>query len=443
MSIFEINAKSPERVWKMMKHLNVLILLYIAVISYHAIMGMARSNSAGLFLRTIPRLPMESVRFMAVVFILYGTLLMLFSSEMEEDFMNYIKAAMELVISLMLTAVCGMAYSGIIILVMTDVIHSGYTRQKKIQALIPIILCYFIVDSDILNLWFRNVSFSDYLVFYNAGAAGILQSILNTMELINIVMFIIFLIVTLRYQMDETARIMRLNEELTEANIQFEEYSRKSAEMAQTQERNRLAREIHDTIGHVLTGIVTGLEACLLLLDTRPDLARTQIEVIQETARQGMKDVRSSVRALRPDALLRLAFNEAIEQMIDDMCRSTGIHFEYICEDSLSNLAADEEDVIYRILQESITNSVRHGHPTRINIRIERHDNRISIRIKDNGVGCEELHRGFGLTHMQERLDMLGGSMTVDGSDGFTVNAIIPLRLYTGGSLKDDKYSDS
>ena len=443
MSIFEINAKSPERVWKMMKHLNVLILLYIAVISYHAIMGMARSNSAGLFLRTIPRLPMESVRFMAVVFILYGTLLMLFSSEMEEDFMNYIKAAMELVISLMLTAVCGMAYTGIIILVMTDVIHSGYTRQKKIQALIPIILCYFIVDSDILNLWFRNVSFSDYLVFYNAGAAGILQSILNTMELINIVMFIIFLIVTLRYQMDETARIMRLNEELTEANIQLEEYSRKSAEMAQTQERNRLAREIHDTIGHVLTGIVTGLEACLLLLDTRPDLARTQIEVIQETARQGMKDVRSSVRALRPDALLRLAFNEAIEQMIDDMCRSTGIHFEYICEDSLSNLAVDEEDVIYRILQESITNSVRHGHPTRINIRIERHDNRISIRIKDNGVGCEELHRGFGLTHMQERLDMLGGSMTVDGSDGFTVNAIIPLRLYTGGGLEDDKYSDS
>lgn len=438
MSVFEINFASPERVWKMMKHLNVLILLYITVISYHAIAGMARSNSAGLFLRTIPRLPMESVRFMAVVFILYGTLLLLFGAEMEEDYMSLIKTAMELIISLMLTAVCGMAYSGIIILVMTDVIHSGYARQKKIQALLPIILCYFIVDSDILNLWFRNVSFSDYLVFYNAGAAGILQSILNTLELFNIVMFIVFLIETLRYQMDETARIMRLNEELTEANIMLEDYSKKSAEMAQTQERNRLAREIHDTIGHVLTGIVTGLEACLLLLDVRPDLARTQIEAIQETARQGMKDVRSSVRALRPDALLRLAFNEAIEQMIDDMCRSTGILFEYICEDSLSNLAADEEDVIYRVLQESITNAVRHGHPTRINIRIERHDKQILIRIEDNGVGCAELHKGFGLTHMQERLDMLGGSMTVDGSNGFTVNAVIPLRLHTGGGDEDD-----
>ena len=438
MSVFEINVKSPERIWKTMKHLNVLILLYITVISYHASMGMARSNSAGLFLRTIPRLPMESVRFMAVVFILYGTLLLLFSAEMEEDYINFIKAAMELVISLMLTAVCGMAYTGIIILVMTDVIHSEYTRQKKIQVLLPIILCYFIVDSGILNLWFRNVSFSDYLVFYNAGAAGILQSILNILELVNVVMYIVFLIVTLRYQMDETARIMRLNEELTEANIMLEDYSKKSAEMAQTQERNRLAREIHDTIGHVLTGIVTGLEACLLILDVKPELARTQIEAIQETARQGMKDVRSSVRALRPDALLRLQFNEAIEKMIDDMCRSTGILFEYICEDSLSNLAADEEDVIYRILQESITNSVRHGHPTRINIRIERHDKQILIRIEDNGVGCKELHRGFGLTHMQERLNMLGGSMTVDGSGGFIVKATIPLRLHTGGVLEDD-----
>ncbi len=438
MSVFEINVTSPERVWKTMKHLNALILLYITVISYHAIMGMARSNSAGLFLRTIPRLPMESVRFMAVVFILYGTLLLLFSAEMEEDYINFIKAAMELVISLMLTAVCGMAYTGIIILVMTDVIHSEYTRQKKIQVLLPIILCYFIVDSGILNLWFRNVSFSDYLVFYNAGAAGILQSILNILELVNVVMFIVFLIVTLRYQMDETARIMRLNEELTEANIMLEDYSKKSAEMAQTQERNRLAREIHDTIGHVLTGIVTGLEACLLILDVKPELARTQIEAIQETARQGMKDVRSSVRALRPDALLRLQCNEAMEKMIDDMCRSTGILFEYICEDSLSNLAADEEDVIYRILQESITNSVRHGHPTRINIRIERHDKQILIRIEDNGVGCKELHRGFGLTHMQERLNMLGGSMTVDGSGGFIVKATIPLRLHTGGVLEDD-----
>lgn len=438
MNSVEINVRSPERMFRLMKHLNVLILLYITVISYHAVMGMARSNSAGLFLRTIPVLPLEIMRFVAAVVILYGTLLLLFSVEMEEDYMAYIKTAMELLISLMITAVCGMAYTGTVILVMTDVIHSSFTGQRKIRALIPIIFCYFIVNSGILSLWFRNVSFSDYLVFYNAGAAGILQSILNTMELVNIVMFIVFLILTLRCQMDETARILRLNEELTAANIMLEEYSRKSAEMAETRERNRLAREIHDTIGHALTGIVTGLEACLVILDMNPELARTQLEAIQETARQGMKDVRSSVSALRPDALVRLKFDAAIEQMIDDMCRSTGILFEYICEDSLSDLAVDEEDVIYRILQESITNSVRHGHPTRIFIRIERDDCQIRIRVEDNGGGCPEVRRGFGLTHMQERLDMLGGSMMTDGSDGFVLTALIPLRLHTGRGENND-----
>ncbi len=438
MSLFSINSRSPERVWKMMKHLNLLILLYITVISYHAVTGMTRSNSAGVFLKTIPVLPMESTRFVVVVFILYAALLLLFSLDMDDDYMRNVKIAAELLVSVMLTMLCGMAYTGVIILVMVDIIRGTYNRKTKIRALVPVIAVYIIMDSEILKLWFRNVSFSDYLIFYNARAAGILQSILNIVELVNIVMFIIFLIVTLRYQMDETARIMLLNEELTAANIMLENYSKKSAEMAQMQERNRLAREIHDTIGHVLTGIVTGLEACLLIFDQEPELARKQLGAIQDAALQGMKDVRSSVSALRPDALERLSLAGAIEKMIDEMGRSTGIRFDYLCMDPLTDLAQDEEDVVYRVLQESITNSVRHGHPTRIAVRIERLDKKLQIQVRDNGIGCREVRKGFGLTHMQERLDMLGGYMTADGSDGFCVTAWIPLRLHTKGDEKND-----
>ena len=431
MNLFEISRNGPERAFKMMRHLNLLILLYITVISYHAIIGMASSNTAGLFLKTIPVLPMESMRFAASVFILYAALLLLFTLDPEDDGRYYFKIALELVDAVLLTFICGMAYSGIIILVMTDIIHSGFNRQGKVRSMIPVIAVYFIMDSRIPDLWFRNVSFSDYLVFYNARAAGILLSLLNILKLVNIVMFIIFLILTLRYQMDETARILRLNEELTEANIKLEEYSKKSAEMAQMQERNRLAREIHDTIGHALTGIVTGLEACLVILDMKPELARKQMEAIQEVARQGMKDVRSSVSALRPDALEKLTLDAAIERMIDEMCRSTGIRFEYICEDSLADLDQDEEDVVYRVVQESITNSVRHGHPDKIHVRIERGDQVLFITIRDNGQGCKDLHKGFGLTHMQERLEMLGGCLEIDGTDGFCLTVRLPLRMHT------------
>ena len=432
MDLFKINRRVPETIWKIMKHMNLLILLYITVISYHAIMELARSNSAGLFIKSISVLPLESTRFVVSVFILYGALLLLFRLDLEEEQLRLVKVMIEVAVSVMITLVCGMAYTGIIILVMVDIIHGSYTMQRKVKALIFVIIVYFIMDSEILNLWYKHVSFSDYLIFYNSKAAGILQSILNIMELVNIVMFILFLIVSLRNQMDETARIMLLNEELTEANIKLEEYSRKSAEMAQMKERNRLAREIHDTIGHALTGIVTGLEACLVIFDLEPSLARKQMEAIQEVARQGMKDVRRSVNALRPDVLEQLTLDAAIERMVDEMCRSTGIRFDYICTDSLSGLDQDEEDIVYRILQESITNSVRHGKPTRINIQIERTGQQLEILIRDNGIGCRDLHKGFGLTHMQERLDMLGGTLSVNGNDGFEVRAEIPLRFHTG-----------
>ncbi len=429
-SIFDFRPGSPRRVLKVMKHLNFLVLLYIAVISYHAVMGMARSNSAGLFLRTIPVLPMESIQFVAVVLILYGALLLLFSLDMEEDGTGYFKIFLELMVSVMITYVCGMAYTGVIILVMADILSGRYGRRHKVKAMLLVLMVYTVMDAGILGLWVKSVSFSDYLVFYNARAAGVLRSILRLMELLNIVMFIIFLIMTLRYQMDRTARILRLNEELTRANIKLEEYSRKSAEMAQMKERNRLAREIHDTIGHALTGIVTGLEACLLILDREPELARRQMEAIQDVARQGMKDVRSSVSALRPDALESLTLSAALERMIDEMCRSTGIRFEYVCEDPLQDLDRDEEDVVYRILQESITNAVRHGKPDRIRILVEREGHLLRIRVEDNGAGCADLRPGFGLTHMRERLDMLGGSLSLDGSDGFKVTAEIPLRRH-------------
>ena len=126
MNLFEVSRKSPERVWKLMQHLNLLILLYITVISYHAIMGMARSNSALLFLKTIPVLPMESMRFAVSVFMLYAGLLILFRLDMEEEGMNFIKLMLEIIVSVLLSVLCGLAYTGILILVMTDIIHGGY-----------------------------------------------------------------------------------------------------------------------------------------------------------------------------------------------------------------------------------------------------------------------------------------------------------------------------
>ena len=93
------------------------------------------------------------------------------------------------------------------------------------------------------------------------------------------------------------------NDELKYVNMQLSEYAKESEKMAETKERNRLAREIHDTLGHSLTGIITGIEACTTLMDVAPEATKEQLKAIAEVARQGITDVRRSVKALRPDAL--------------------------------------------------------------------------------------------------------------------------------------------
>ena len=190
-----------------------------------------------------------------------------------------------------------------------------------------------------------------------------------------------------------------------------------SERMAQTRERNRLAREIHDTLGHTLTGITAGLDACLAIIDVAPDQTKKQLEMLSQVSRDGIKEIRRSVNELRPDALERLSLEVAIRKMVMEMSQEKHLKFD-----------EDEENAIYRVIQESITNAVRHGHAKKIWITLKKIDGEILLVIKDNGIGCEEVKSGFGTKHIKERIEMLKGTVSFDGRNGFTVTARIPIR---------------
>ena len=91
-------------------------------------------------------------------------------------------------------------------------------------------------------------------------------------------------------------------------------------------------------------------------------------------------------------------------------------------------LSQDEEDAVYRIVQESVTNAIRHGHATEIDVHLSCQERRMTIVVQDNGIGCAKIEQGFGLRHMRERLRLLGGSLRVNGENGFRIEACIPLR---------------
>ncbi|MDV3427742.1 MAG: sensor histidine kinase, partial [Bacillota bacterium] len=197
---------------------------------------------------------------------------------------------------------------------------------------------------------------------------------------------------------------------------------------AETRERNRLAREIHDTLGHALTGISVGIDACLTTIDISSEATKRQLDVIANVARQAIKDVRRSVNKLRPDALESLSLEEAINNMITNISKVTKANIFF--SDQLKSLKfkPDEEDTIYRIVQEGITNAIRHGEATEIYITISRKDKQLNIVISDNGIGCTEIKKGFGLRHIKERVGLLNGTVEYDGSHGFLINVNIPIR---------------
>ena len=222
--------------------------------------------------------------------------------------------------------------------------------------------------------------------------------------------------------------VHQLYKELQTANEQLKEYADMSERMAQTRERNRLAREIHDTLGHTLTGISAGLDACLALVDVSPDETKKQLELLAGVSREGIRDIRRSVHELRPDSLERLSLEVAIRKMIVEMSQVSGVQIYFDTEEEHLKFDKDEESAIYRVIQEGITNAVRHGQAGRIWISLKRKDGEIILTIRDDGSGCKEMKSGFGTRHIRERIEMLQGTVSFDGRHGFVITAHIPIR---------------
>ena len=250
---------------------------------------------------------------------------------------------------------------------------------------------------------------------------SVLQLVIESLSALEMILFILYMVLFISQQTSEKQEILNLNQQLQQANEQLRIYAEESAHTAQVQERNRLAREIHDTLGHVLTGITAGADAC--------------IQMIADTARNGMNDVRRSVKALRPDSLEKENLSGALNKMCTSMAQSSGTQIQL--EESLAGLtlSQDEEDCVYRTVQEGITNAIRHGHATRVQVRCHIEDGVLEVSVRDNGIGCKSVTPGFGLQHMQERMLMLGGTFWYENSDGFCIRAEIPLRK-TPGSEK-------
>ena len=424
-----------QRVFHYLLNLNFWIVMILGGTIARSMWGYQKEGTAHEFLKGVTAVPVAPWKVCEGLFLLYLSLLCLFQIKEEGKLLFCCRTVLELFIGLLICYLLNFSYSGIFLLVLADVACRLADAKWKFAVIGFIGLSYLFADFYLIPDMWKTASLESCLLYYQGDIRTLLYGIRNVMVSLNLLFFIAYILFLIREQIDEKERIVELNAQLHETNLQLQQaneqleaYAEESVRNAETRERNRLAREIHDTLGHTLTGIIAGLDACTMLIDVAPDAVKQQIADIADVARKGMTDVRRSVKALRPDALEKLELSKALTEMIDETSRSTKTEILYTCNVALKGFNPDEEEIIYRIVQESITNAIRHGKANRIVITMEKEYQTLTITIQDNGIGCKDIQKGFGLHHMEERLSMLQGSLRCNGDNGFFLEAKIPIR---------------
>lgn len=326
------------------------------------------------------------------------------------------------------TFALNMNYDGLVLLVVADMIRGQKGGRQKLILLLAVTGLYTITDYNLLGRYFGMVPWDSFISYFSISTQALLRGTRSIFVSMNLVLFILYMVLLIQGEHREKERIRFLNAQLESANLKLKAYAAEAEKNAETRERNRLAREIHDTLGHVLTGIIAGIDACVTLIDISPEETRKRLIKIGDVTRQGITDVRRSVSKLRPDVLEKMELEKALSQMLDDLSHNAKAEIGFYNQVHPLKFHEDEEDVVYRVIQEATTNAIRHGHAEKIYISIHKKDQWLTITVKDYGKGCEIIEKGFGLRHMEERLKILGGSLEYEGHDGFLITAKIPIR---------------
>lgn len=411
--------------------LNVIIVLfYVAVIAITTkyIIG---NDLARSFLDKVMYMPM------APVYIISGSVGLLLClaycvyyrefNNIRNKTINYLYSLLEVVISVILIFLIYLSYNGIILFVFCDCMYHLKKGLKYQVLLVALGLIYLLANYEIVTYFYPLVNIEEYFLVYDASIRNCLIIIKRLLEGFNIILFIIFMIIYILKQIQENEYISKKLSMVAMINKKMQKYVIVTEKFGEKNERKRLARELHDTIGHALAGMAVGVDACITMIDKNPQLAKAQLKVISKAIRKGMKDVRNSLNKMRPDFLQQYRLKEAIEKMKEEISDVTDLKINLNYQIDETGFDTKIEDILFRVIQESITNSIRHGLATVIDIDIYKENNLLCLKIKDNGKGCKAINYGFGLKQMVERVSQIRGDINFYSENGFTTEIKIPL----------------
>jgi len=270
-----------------------------------------------------------------------------------------------------------------------------------------------------------------YLIYYKFNMANISQ--MAFFLLVNVLILVIAGFA--QHNREERQRKEVLYKELLDTHRQLKQYTDEVNRLSVVEERNRIARDIHDTIGHNMTALIMQLQMAEHLYKEDTKSAEELLANAVMTAKDSLSGIRKVFETLRGEEAGNDS-DDAIRLLVTEFSGKTGVVIQLaITEekgDGDSNPHLKKRNpvagmTLYRIVQEALTNAVRHGKATEVSITIEYLPKEVRFHILDNGIGVEECKEGYGLKGIRERAEAFGGTVTIETGQGFSVRGVLYL----------------
>ncbi len=237
-------------------------------------------------------------------------------------------------------------------------------------------------------------------------------------------LFIVFLF---RNTIIEKTRIEVLNKELKATNLKLKEFSNKIEELTIAKERTRIAQELHDSIGHSLVALKMNLEYAENVLELKPEKAKEVINKTQNISKDCITNLRKAVSLLKEKNSVK-KLRESINELFQNFKETNRIKLILQMNDKVEAVSPDIKNCIYKTVREAVTNGIKHGNADVFDIEIFKESNMIILKVKNNGLECNNIVKSNGVKGIEERIEALGGKVKFNSEkgSGFTIEAGIP-----------------
>ncbi len=227
----------------------------------------------------------------------------------------------------------------------------------------------------------------------------------------------------------------RLRYELEQAKARLVNSSRETVYLAEIKERNRIAREIHDNVGHSIAGILMQLQASYKLYGKEDAKSKEILKKSIEGLSASLNVLRDTVYNIKPQETLGV-------EHIKNIIREFGFcPVEFTFSGNFSMVSAGHLEILYTNIKEALTNAYRHSQASKVEVAIDINDKYIRLYIKDNGIGCKNIKEGLGLSGMKERVWNAGGTISINKDNGFLIVCLIPRDGSGGSGVLEGSYS--